>query len=657
METMMRRAALAALCLVTILGAAAMGAKIEEKWVYVSTNLIFEKNVDKVVGIIGQCKELGVTHIQLNDYQFGFMDALPPIYFENVKRVRKAAADAGVAIVPGIFSIGSSGRYLFHNPNLADGIPVKGMRFVVKGGVAKVDPALAPSIANAGFDDDTDATAERALSTDGQLAGWGVQETSEGGPHIFADREVKHSGASSLRFANLTDVPRRRGGRYGVMQTVDVKPFHTYRLGVWIKTDGVEPPEHPLEILGSRDKRVLCFSYFMQSPKENWARTDDSATPGVLVSSNKKDVDTVDFGIKPTQDWTLFKVAFNTLDYDEIDLSVPFSAGPGTIWFDDITLEPVGLQNVLRRDLTPLVVTSADGSVVYQECVDFKRVEDPNLGAAPSRGDFMVSSRGTFGIWHDGPPIVLTENSRIKDGDAILVSYYSPGIIYVKQQVTVSLSEPAVFDVMEDEMKRVSDAWQATGYFMNYDEIRSAGWEMQPGGAALTPGQILANHIKRAVEIAHKYAPEAKLYTWSDMFDPNHNAREMSEGRYYYYVNGSYAGSWEGLPKEVIIVNWNGRGGESLKWFAGRGHEQVIAGYYDADTSESVRRGIDRWLLSAEGVPGVIGYMYTTWDSKYTWMSEFFKYLDEWDPAKAAAMPSAGGGGRRGPGAGAEPPR
>ena len=119
------------------------------------------------------------------------------------------------------------------------------------------------------------------------------------------------------------------------------------------------------------------------------------------------------------------------------------------------------------------------------------------LGVAPSRGDFMAVSRGTYDVWHRAPSIRLTANSRIKDGDTLLVSFYSPGIIYSKQQVTVSLSEPAVLDVMDREMRAASRIWNSPAYIMNYDEIRSSGWEPQPDGAHLTPGQLLARMCAR----------------------------------------------------------------------------------------------------------------------------------------------------------------
>jgi hypothetical protein len=91
------------------------------------------------------------------------------------------------------------------------------------------------------------------------------------------------------------------------------------------------------------------------------------------------------------------------------------------------------------------------------------------------------------------------------------------------------------------------------------------------------------------------------------VFDPFANSQPS-----YYLVNGSLEGSWEGLDPSVIIANWNGRKPkQSLEFFAKRRHKQVIAGYYDDDDNFLT------WDAASKGVPGVIGFMYTTWQNRY----------------------------------------
>jgi hypothetical protein len=91
-------------------------------------------------------------------------------------------------------------------------------------------------------------------------------------------------------------------------------------------------------------------------------------------------------------------------------------------------------------------------------------------------------------------------------------------------------------------------------------------------------------------------------------------------------VNGSLEGSWEGLEKDVIIVPWYfSKRAESLKFFADRGHRQVIAGYYDANPEK-----VADWLSAAQTVPGsVLGVMYTTWRKNYADLEKFASAVDQ----------------------------
>jgi hypothetical protein len=158
------------------------------------------------------------------------------------------------------------------------------------------------------------------------------------------------------------------------------------------------------------------------------------------------------------------------------------------------------------------------------------------------------------------------------------------------------------------------DAWHARGYMMSHDEIRVLNWCAACERRHLDAGALLADNVRSCVRILREVNPGGLIYVWSDMFDPNHNAHKD-----YYLVRGNLAGSWEGLDKDVIIVPWYfEKRNESLRWFAGRGHRQLVAGYYDHEP-EQVRQ----WLAAARGVSGVLGVMYTTWQHKYEDLEKF----------------------------------
>ena len=84
-------------------------------------------------------------------------------------------------------------------------------------------------------------------------------------------------------------------------------------------------------------------------------------------------------------------------------------------------------------------------------------------------------------------------------------------------------------------------------------------------------------------------------------------------------ATGDADGSREGLDKDVIVATWNFRAIESsLKWFASRGHRQVMAAYFDHDISE-----IGEWVKAAASLPGVSGAVYMTWRQDYSPLGRF----------------------------------
>jgi hypothetical protein len=548
-------ALLALLASGSALSAAERAPQYADRWVYSMHNLQVEKSTDEVVQLVDRAAKAGYTGVVLADYKLNILDRVPEGYFRNVARVKKAADAANIELIPLVFPIGYSKGILVHDPNLAAGLPVKDAPFVTKDGRAV--PASPPvRIENGDFEA---ATGDRLL------------KLGQDGPgkFTFVDRTVAASGKQSLRMQETTADCR-------ISQQVAVRPWASYRLSVRVKT---------------KDFRARQFKFLVRG-KSGRPLTFHSGHP------------------KAEQDWTEMDVVFNSLADSEVVVYLGAWGGlKGTAWLDDWRIDEQSLVNVLRRDACPLVVKSADGTTVYEEGKDFLPVKDPKLGNQPDAGEYRFD--------HPGAEIKLAPNSRIKGGDTLLVSWYHPVAIH-GHQVTSSLVDPKVFDVLREQARRVNALLRPKTWFLGHDEIRVAGWSRLAEQSGQTPGRLLANNVKRSTEIIREIDPKARVVVWSDMFDPHHNAVDK-----YYLVNGPLTGSWEGLSKDVVIANWNGgKAAESLKFFAGRGHTQVIAGYYDGDI-----RNVRKWDAAAAGVPGVTGFMYTTWKANYAQLEEYVKAL------------------------------
>ncbi len=568
----------AALTLASRLAVAAQGdnpaANLEYRWVYAQTNLQVDENVPRLVKIMERAAAAGYNGVLLADFKFHVLDRVPERYFANVRRVRERAGELKLDIIPAVMPIGYSEGLLAHDPNLAEGLPVREQLLVVEGDTARLEPD--PPVKLEGGDFET--------FENHKFAGWDFQDLA--GRASFADREVKHGGECSLRMRNV-GTSESAGANCRVMRRIEVAPFRPYHLSVWIKTREFGAAGSVRLFAMGNDGRVLSHS---------------------------------NLEVKPTQDWTRHHVLFNTLANDAVRVYAGVWGGKdGTLWMDDLAIEEVALVNLLRRPGCPLEVAVEPNGTKLRERYEFAELKDPKMGAVPYAGGFDV--------YHEPPKLRVTDRAVLRTGDRLRVSYYHAVTIY-SGQVPCCLSEPAVFDHLRREVAGVERLLAPKGFMMSHDEIRVAGWCAACQKTKRTPGQLLADNARRCVEIIREVSPRARVFVWSDMFDPAHNAVDN-----FYLVNGSLAGSCDGLPPDVTIVNWNFDGrAKSLPYFAQRGHRQILAGYYDGDP-----RRITDWLRTGGATNRVAGAMYTTWRGRYDALEEFAR--SGWGETPASALP------------------
>lgn len=497
---------------------------LPERWIYATARLHDDAGLEKFQALLKQAKATGCTHVLLIEGRWlKFPDDAK--YQARADQIKATAKDLGLILVPGIFSIGYSGRYFHFDPNLIAGLPVKEMPFVVKGASAAADPAGAPDLST--------------LKPDGN----------------------------------------------GFNGTLKVKSFQHYKLTFDLKGKYTGDADELIRVNSGDGKRWI-------------SRT----TPHV---NREAEAQTVVY-------------TFNSLESAEVRLRLR----PGAAKLENLKLELAGTLLLARRPLIPLTVASEDGKTVYEEGKDFKPLHDADMLKKPFDGEFTINRKPA--------DIELIEGSRIKDGDKLKVSFWH-GLRVGTDQDVISLEDPKTMEVLEIDLKNCIKVWQPQAFMLNYDEIRVAGWEPQPDGKQLKPGELLAQHFKRACELVRKHVPNAKLYTWSDMFTPHHNARPFSEKGYYYLVNGNWDGAWEGVDKDIGILNWYAPKTDGIKFFADRGHEQILCGFYDVKTTEQMKNNIGNWMKVSAGQPKIHGFMYTTWHANYKHLDEYFKLVDAYE--------------------------
>jgi len=382
----------------------------------------------------------------------------------------------------------------------------------------------------------------------------------------FRDETVKHGGQTSIRLENFQANPH---GHARVMQSIQVQPHRCYRVAFWVKTENLQPAD--------------AF------------RT--------TVLAGERDLAPREFHVLSTTDWRRVSFFFNSSNLDKVGIYAGLWGGKsGKVWLDDWTVEEIGPVNVLSRPGTPIRVANEDGKLVYEEGKDYAALRDAQL--QPYYDD------------KEALPLKLLPGSRIHEGDRLRVSWYHSMIIH-DSQVGCCMAEPEMYEVMDHEAKLLSERVKPRRVLLNMDEVRMGGTCRACQGKDMA--KLLGECVTRQTQTLHKFLPEAQVYVWSDMFDPNHNAHGN-----YYLVEGDYTGSWKYLPKDLTIAVWGGAPREkSLRFFADEGFQTLVACYYDADDLNEVKG----WLDLASKTRGVRGVMYTPWMKKYSLLPQFGELL------------------------------
>jgi hypothetical protein len=392
----------------------------------------------------------------------------------------------------------------------------------------------------------------------------------------FVDTEVRHGGKASMRLENFT---ANQYGHGRVMQSIKVQPHKCYRLMLWVKTEGLQPAN--------------AFR--------------------ILVLAGDRELAPREFHVPSTADWRKLSMLFNSLSFDQISLYAGLWGGKaGKVWLDDWSVEEVGPINVLHRPGTPVTVRSDDGSTTFTEGKDYAALMDPNLQP-----------------WHEDKeamPLKILPGGRIHDGDRLHVSWYHSMIIN-DSQVGVCMAEPALYEIYDHEAKLLAEKLQPRSVLLNMDEIRMGGTCKACEGRNMA--ELLGECITRQAAILRTHIPSAEIYIWSDMLDPNHNAHGN-----YYLVKGDFTGSWQHVPKNLIMAVWGGEPREkSLRFFADQGFRTLVACYYDADDLKDVKG----WLDIAAPLRKVRGFMYTPWEKKYALLPDFGDLLHKPAPRPGTA--------------------
>ncbi|MGE5644243.1 MAG: hypothetical protein ACM336_00490 [Acidobacteriota bacterium] len=545
---------LAAACLLICAALAAQAPKkvYPKRWFYVSRPLRSDRDLDQIRDLIRTAAAHGLNGMV---YAGGLdrIDIQPPEFLERLKQMKAECDRAGIEIIPTGFNVGYGGALLAHDRNLAEGLPVKGALFVARKGEARFQSDAPPKLANGSFETHKGDAATGYTSQDAP------------GKLTFIDTQVAHSGKASLRFENFGTNPE---GASRIEQSIAVRPYRSYRVRAWIRTEGAEP--------------ATLFSIRAYTPDK------------------KRNYSWFEPELKATAGWHEVTAGFNSWGADRLTLSIGVEEGKsGKLWLDDVRIEEVGLVDVVRREGTPVRVRGEKNGTVYEEGRDYAPISDPKL---------------SFRFDHESPAIRLAPGSRIREGERLRVDYYHGATIY-RDQTPACMSEPKVMEIWSRQFPLIEKYLAPKTYLLALDEVRMGGTCEACRRHNISMAERLGQYATKLHGMIRKGNPAAEIFVWSDMFDPNHNAHGD-----YYLVDGDYTGSWNYLPKDMQIACWYfERRDKSLEHFSKLGLNTLAAAYYDADDLSNPQG----WLESLDQTPGAVGIMYTTWYGKYKLLAPF----------------------------------
>ena len=164
----------------------ASATDIELRWIYLQQNLQVTENLPKIEAILRRAAAAGYNGVVLADYKLNILDRVPDHYFVNAERFKEICRELKLEIIPTVAGFGYSSGILAHDPNLAEGLPVRDAPFVVRGATA-VPASGGVNLIPGEFE-------ERRGHA---FVGWSFQD--EPGAGTFADEQVKHGGRHSPR--------------------------------------------------------------------------------------------------------------------------------------------------------------------------------------------------------------------------------------------------------------------------------------------------------------------------------------------------------------------------------------------------------------------------------------------------------------------------
>ena len=299
-----------------------------------------------------------------------------------------------------------------------------------------------------------------------------------------------------------------------------------------------------------------------------------------------------------------FQVYFSSLAERELDISVGGynRVFPGSVRLLSAELFQTEPRLIVRRHGTPVTVRNAATGETYAEGRDFMPIP-----RAP----------GTWpGPWNKPAqlPLKIVKGGAIREGDELVLDCYCSFPTWGRW-CSACMGAVEMDDILEKSAAETVRLMNPKVWLLSFDEVRTGGG-CRDCLAIGDMAHVYAAFVKKCMATVRRLRPDAEFYLWNDMVDPNALVEDGKNAGMY----SSMKGVWDLLPRDLGIGYWTYKWREEgTKFFAERGHPQLMCGYYD----EKVLKRSLEWMDLAARTPNCRGVMYCTWGDNWDLLGAF----------------------------------